>query len=53
MPVADVDMQTRPRGVTFQHSIIHCHALMTLIKVEEMGVNAEMNVLGTRSPMRS
>lgn len=42
-------IQTRPRGVKFKHIIIHCHGLMTLLKVEEIGLNAKMIILGTRS----
>lgn len=42
-------MQTRPRGVKFKHIITHCQMLMTLIKVEEIGLNAKMTILGNRS----
>lgn len=42
-------VQTRPRGVKFKHIIAHCQMLMTLVKVEEISLNAEMIILGNRS----
>ena len=42
-------MQTRPRGVKFKHIITHCQMLMTLVKVEEIGLNTKMIILGNGS----
>lgn len=42
-------MQTRPRGVKFKHIITHCQMLMTLLKVEEISLNAKMIILGNGS----
>lgn len=43
------NVQTRPRGVKFKHIISHCQMLMTLLKVEEVGLNAKMIILGNGS----
>lgn len=34
-------IQTRPRGVKFKHIITHCQMLMTVVKVEKIGLNAK------------
>ena len=33
----------------FKHIITHCQMLMTLLKVEEIGLNAKMIILGNTS----
>lgn len=47
--MGNVDNANKAKTVKFKHIIAHCQMLMTLIKVEEIGLNAKMIILGNRS----